>query len=68
MIVACKDITTLHWESSYNALRPYGYIKDGVVIAIGDLRQSTTISIDKSYSYLTICDITGDYPGYFWFD
>lgn len=68
MIVACKDITTLHWESSYNALRPYGYITDGVVTQVGDLRQSTTISIDKSYSYLTICDITGDYAGYFWFD
>ena len=68
MIVACKDITTLHWESSYNVLRPYGYITDGIVTAIGDLRYSTTVTIDKSYDYITIIDIMQNYPGYFWFD
>ena len=68
MIVACKDITILHWESSSSVLRPYGYITDGVVTVIGDLTNSTTVTIDKSYDYITIIDITQNYAGYFWFD
>ena len=68
VVVPCKNITTLHWQCDYSVLHPYGYIKDGDVTSVGDLRQSTTISIDKSYSYLTICDITGNYAATFWFD